>query len=539
MLKSIAILIREYCRHVCALMKVDAPTIGRIAPGRMVALLLLAAVLTPAQTQAQAQAQTQTPKNIIILFADGAASTQFEFGRYSSEVLRGKPFAVTSEVMRKGVLGLMSTYSNNAYVTDSAAAASAMSTGFKVDNGAISITPDGVAPPTLMAVARKQGKKIGLISTATVYDASPAAFSVHAKSRRDYESIVNQYTALGPEVLLGGGAEYFKPAGVDGGKRKDKQDVIDVFRQRGYAIARQTADIADPSNLRASKLLGLFADQDMDFEIDRDAGKQPSLAQMTAAALKVLSAPAAPATPAAPGAAHTKTPAKLDKGFVLFIENENTDSAGHATDVASLMRDLWAFDDAVKVALEFRKRHPDTLVIVTGDHETGGFSPTSALREKGPATPANRLVVTAATLRVIEGFKMSFQEMSERMDQKAKEGADRDAVMAHLDGLIAQNLPGMKMDDEVRAMIRDKQLPGLNFFHAPPTPSAALGLMVARQTGFYWGNAGHTSEPATVSAIGPGAALFRGYQDNTDFARKLHRLLGVKAARPEPVRAKP
>ena len=372
----------------------------------MAALLALALVpvLAHAQTRAQANARehVKAPKNIIILFADGTAATQFEFGRYSSEVLRGKPFAVTSEVMRKGVLGLMSTQSSDAYVTDSAAAASAMSTGFKVNNGAIAITPDGAAPPTLMEVAREHGKKIGLVSTATVYDASPAAFSVHAKSRRDYESIVSQYIALGPDVLLGGGAEYFKPEGIDGGKRRDKQDVIELFRSRGYAVARQTADIADPSTLLAPKLLGLFADQDMDFEIDRDASKQPSLAQMTAAALKVLSAAATPRTPGRPATTgtRTKTPDKSTKGFVLFIENENTDTAGHDTDVAALMRDLWAFDDAVKVALAFRKRHPDTLVIVTGDHETGGFSPTSALRERGPATPANRLVVNASTLRV-------------------------------------------------------------------------------------------------------------------------------------------
>ena len=482
----------------------------------------LAPVRAQAQPQAKPQAQSQTPKNIIILFADGTAATQFEFGRYSSEILRGEPFAVTSELMRRGEMGLMSTNSASAYMTDSAAAASAMSTGFKVNNGAISITPDGAAPSTLMEVARRQGRKTGLITTSTIYDASPAAFSVHARSRRDYESIVSQYLALGPDVLLGGGADYFKPDGVDGGKRKDKQDLITAFRERGYAVARQSADL---DKVRGPRLLGLFAEQEMDYEIDRDAAKQPSLAQMTAAALKVLSAPPAKGGPRG---------APADKGFVLFIENENTDSAGHDNDVATLMRDLWAFDDAVKVALAFRKRHPDTLVIVTGDHETGGFSPTSALREKGPASPANQVIVTAATLRVIEGFRMSFQELSDRMEQKAKEGADREAVMAHLAELIKEHLPGMQMDDEVRTLIRDKQLPGLNFHHAPPTPAAALGLMVARQTGFYWGTASHTSEPATVSAIGPGAALFRGYQDNTDFAKKLRRLMGVKPERAKP-----
>jgi alkaline phosphatase len=249
----------------------------------------------------------------------------------------------------------------------------------------------------------------------------------------------------------------------------------------------------------------------MDFAIDRNVVKQPSLAEMTASALKVLST--------AP-----------NKGFVLFVENENTDTAGHDNDVGALMHELWAFDDAVKVALAFRKLHPETLVIVTGDHETGGFSPTSAQRPKGSAGPSASLVVNADMLRVIGGFKMSFQALSDRMDEKVKAGADQEAVMAYLADLVQKNLPGMQMDDEVRALILTKQAPSLNIRHhqLPPTPAPALGLMVARQTGFYWGSSGHTSEPATVSAIGPGAGLFRGYQDNTDFARNLRRLLGIQ-----------
>ena len=474
-----------------------------ISSGLSIWMCTLLAASAFTMTPAHAQ---QTPKNIIILFADGAAATQMEFGRYSSELLRGQPFAVTSEVMRHGTLGLMSTLSNNAYVTDSAAAASAMSTGHKTNNGAIATTPQGAAPATLLQDARKQGKKIGLVTTSMLYDASPAAFSVNAKSRRDYEFIVNQYLTLAPEVLLGGGADYFKPDGIDGGKRKDKQDVVEAFRKQGYAVATKTADLDNPLQKSNPKLLGLFANEAMDFAIDRDAAKQPNLAEMTSSALKVLSA----------------TPSK---GFVLFVENENTDTAGHDNDVGALMHELWAFDDAVKVALAFRNKHPDTLVIVTGDHETGGFSPTSAQRPKGSGS----LVVNADMMRVIGGFKMSFQEISDRMEAKAKEGADANAVMTYLQELIQRNLPSMQMDEEVKALILNKQPPSLNIrhHHAPPTAAAALGLMVARQTGFYWGTSGHTSEPVTVSAIGPGAALFKGYQDNTDFARNLRRLLGL------------
>ena len=145
------------------------------------------------------------PKNIIIMFADGAAPTQWELGRYASRVLRNQPFVVTDRVFRDGTLGLISTHPAGVFITDSAAGASALATGFKVQNGAVSVTPDGSRPRTVMEAAKQAGKRIGLVTTAQIYDASPAAFSVHARSRSESQSIVDQYLALEPEVLLYGG----------------------------------------------------------------------------------------------------------------------------------------------------------------------------------------------------------------------------------------------------------------------------------------------------------------------------------------------
>ena len=314
-----------------------------------------------------AQTNPGSPKNIIILFADGTTASQYEFGRYSSQLLRKQPFAITDVVMTKGQFQLMKTESANYFVTDSAAAASAMSTGYKVNNGAISVLPDGGKPTTLMRFAKDQGKRIGLISTAPIYDASPAAFSVHAKSRRDSEAIVTQYLELSPNVMLGGGSNYFLPNNYKGGKRIDGINVVEAFKSKGYQYIDNPVDLDKASG---NKLLGLFANEDIDYEIDRNPQEMPSLAGMLSAGLKALN-----------------SKGRDDKGFVLFAENENTDSAGHQNDVAALMRDLWAFDDAVKVALEFQKNNPNTLIIVTGDHETGGFSPTYGRKNLEPAGP--------------------------------------------------------------------------------------------------------------------------------------------------------
>ena len=456
---------------------------------------------------ASGQASNAKPKNIIIMFADGTTSSQYEFGRYSSELLRQQSFAVTDVVMAKGQYQLMKTESANYFVTDSAAAASAMSIGYKVNNGAISITPDGKTPPTIMAVAKDQGKRIGLLTTAPIYDASPAAFSVHAKSRRDNELIVNQYLELAPDVLMGGGANYFLPNSMSGGKRQDGKNVIEAFQAKGYQFLNTPEQL---KQIKSSKLLGLFAEEDLDYEIDRNVQETPNLSQMMTAALQVLNQ----------GAEKSKS-----KGFVLFAENENTDSAGHQNDVAALMRDLWAFDDAVKVALEFQKKNPDTLVIVTGDHETGGFSPTYGRKNLGPAGNTNYLNVSIEQLKQIERYKISLKEFSDKFKAKAKQTTSIAELNSYLNAVLQENFPGLVLDDDLREKILSSgQLnPNSNYL-----PSNILGLAIARQTGFYWGTAGHTPAPITVAAIGPGSQVFKGFDDNTAFAIKLRRLITQK-----------
>lgn len=463
-----------------------------------IVLALALAVLQPAI----AQTSQSKPKNIIILFADGTTASQYEFGRYSSLLLRQQPFAITDVVMAKGHYQLMKTESANYFVTDSAAAASAMSTGFKVNNGAISVLPDGSKPLTLMQFAKNSGKRIGFISTAPIYDASPAAFSVHAKSRRDSEAIVSQYLELSPDVLLGGGANYFLPNSLKGGKRQDGMNIVEAFKNKGYQYVNTPADLDKASSM---KLLGLFADEDLAYEIERNSEDTPSLSNMLSASLKALN-----------------KKGRGDKGFVLFVENENTDSAGHQNDVAALMRDLWSFDDAVKIALDFQKNNTNTLIVVTGDHETGGFSPTYGRKNLDPAGTNNYLNVGLQQLQQIELYKMSLNEFSIQFKAKAKQLNSQLELSTYLDNLLADNFPGLMLENDLREkMLSQGQLgPNSNYL-----PGNILALAIARQTGFYWGTSGHTPAPITVAAIGPGSEIFKGIDDNTAFAKKLRELI--------------
>lgn len=466
---------------------------GQFAHNWLAGFAIVVLMLAGCSSTSVSREAGQQPKNIIILLADGAAPVQWDFGRRSSAVLRQQPFATTDIVFRKGALGLLSTQPHGAYVTDSAAAASAMSTGYKVENGAVSITPDGKPRQTVMQAAKVAGKRIGLVTTATVYDATPAAFSINAKSRRESQVLVDLLFALEPDVLMGGGADYFLPTGMPGGKRKDGKDLIAAFHAKGHAIARNTAEL---KAVEGGKLLGLFADKDMHFEIDRDPAMEPTTAEMAAAALKALSQ-------------------QSPNGFVLLVENENTDTAGHANDAASLMRALWAFDDAVKVALEFQRLNPGTLLIVTGDHETGGFSPTYALKDLSRLSRANRFYNGDEQLRMLERITMSLGMMNEKLGKTPSSEL--------LDQLIAKHFSGFKLDNDLRELLLGGKTIERNYSYLPQN---LLGRMVARQTGFYWGTSGHTPEPVAVGAIGPGAELFRGYQDNTEFGKHLHQLIG-------------
>src|SRR5688572_17228462 len=169
-------------------------------------------------------------------------------------------------------------------------------------------------------------------------------------------------------------------------------------------------------------------------------------------------------------------------GFFLFVENESTDTLGHRNDAAGLMRELWAFDDAVKVALAFQRRSPDTLVTVTGDHETGASSATYALKDLSTTSSKNRFYAAKAQLEMLTKIKISLDKAAETPGNKP------DA--ATLDKLVAENFPGFRLDSDLRDAILKQQLLDRNFSY--PTQDA-LGRMVSRQTGIYWGTSGHST----------------------------------------------
>ncbi|HSF56789.1 MAG TPA: alkaline phosphatase, partial [Candidatus Binatia bacterium] len=352
-------------------------------------------------------------------------------------------------------------------------------------------------PKTVMEVAKEKGMRVGIVTNSRIYDASPAAFVSHVKSRRNYREILDNYLKFAPDLLLGGGRDQFLPKGQPGGQRKDEVDLIQVFMSKGYQYA---SDKNELERVKQGKVLGLFSLQDMSFEIDRDKKTEPSVYDMTEAAIRILSN-------------------DNSRGFAVLIESENVDSAGHLTDLASMIHDYREFDRAVGLAYEFYRNHPqETLILVTADHETGGLGFTQGLINFTSTAATNRFAATAEDLKRIQSIPISLRKASQILGPNPTGEA--------IDNLMNEYFKGFTLAPELKELIIKRRPVSRTIFYEPTTN--ALGMMIAHNINAYWSTSGHTNQPVFVAALGPGAEKFKGYQDNSDFGKNLKALLERK-----------
>ena len=304
-------------------------------------------------------------RSVIFVNGDGMGASHREAARLAQEGYDGQ-LAMDS----LPVAGLQTTDARDPEdaVTDSAASASAWATGEKTYNGAISVDVDGNPLPTLGQEAEDAGKAGGIVTTAQVTDASPAAFFSNTVDRGLQDDIARQYLEVTrPEVILGGGEDWWLPAGDPGafpdapaedpeeGSRSEQGDLVAEAQDLGYEY------VTDADGLAAAegdRLLGLFANQEMFQQAPEGEGDQfdPAvpLADMTAKALDVLS--------------------QDEDGFFLLVEEEAVDEMSHNNNAPRTLEAMASLDAAVEVALDYVAEHPDTLLIVTGDHECGGLA---------------------------------------------------------------------------------------------------------------------------------------------------------------------
>jgi alkaline phosphatase len=448
-------------------------------------------------TLGQPRPNTGTAKYVFLFLSDGAGMAHLEIARQYSRQIHNAGFVIVDKILKEGAVGVMTTHAADSLSTDSAAAATAMANGCKANIGALGLCADGTIPTSAMELARRRGMKLGLVTNATVYDASPAAFVCHVPNRRDYPAIINRYLELNPNVLLGGGKEQFLPKDRAGGRRTDNVDMIAEFEKHGFVAVSNKQELEKVSR---TKVLGLFSQRDMSFEIDRNKTIEPSVADMTRAAIRLL---------------HEQNP----NGFFAFIETENTDTASHLSDIASMVQDYREFDRAVGLAYDFYRKYPrDTLILVVSDHETGGLGFTQALKDFSSTRNENLIAATGADFKKIQSIGISLR--------KAAEILGRHPTPEGIDKLMHDYFPGFILAPEYKEAILKRQPLSRTLFTEPV--AQALGAMVANNVQAYWQTSTHTNQPVLVGALGVGAERFKGYYDNAEFGKKLRDVIEIK-----------
>ena len=297
---------------------------------------LISATLLALCAAVSAAAQN-APRNIILFIADGAGPAHYTVMKNN----RGADF----NIGKMPVVGLAITRAADRNVTDSAAGATALATGFKTNYEMVGQTPDGVAQQTVLELAELRGKATGLLTTGGFFDATPAAFASHTAHRNEHAEIISEMLRSGAEVIAGAGL-----AAMSGPKLSH---VPDEAKGQGYTYVTSRAEL--DAAAKANRVLAVFPAQTRDADFP-DA----PLPHLTRFAIDRLR--------------------REPKGFFLMVEHEGTDSSSHQNNNADLTAALTSFDVAVGVALEFAAADKNTLVVVTSDHETGGMRITETKR---------------------------------------------------------------------------------------------------------------------------------------------------------------
>lgn len=280
----------------------------------------------------------QTARNIIFMIGDGMGLSQVSAGMYrNGNRLFLEQFPI---------VGLHKAYAKDNLITDSAAGATAFASGVKTNNGAIGVDADGKPVVTILEEAEKRGLATGMVVTSTIVHATPAAFAAHVASRNSYEDIAADMTDSGVDLLIGGGKKYFDS------RTSDNRNLLQEFLGRNYIVSDISKQKLTDLVLNFDRGLAFFtADGDpLPVRKGRDY-----LVPASKLAVNYLSR-------------------RSNKGFFLMIEGSQIDWGGHAKDASYMISEMIEFDEAIGAVLEFAKENGQTLIVVTGDHETGGFS---------------------------------------------------------------------------------------------------------------------------------------------------------------------
>ena len=279
-----------------------------------------------------------TAKNIILLIGDGMGLTQTTAGMYAN--------GNKTELEKFEFIGLHKSHASNNLITDSAAGATAFACGVKTYNGAIAVDDDKKSVVTILEEAEARGMATGLVATSTIVHATPASFISHNESRQNYEAIAADFLKTDIDLFIGGGKKFFE-------RRKDERNLTKELRQKGYVVTDFIEADLLKLNIDTSKNFACYTSEEQPLPVAQGRDYLPSV---TKSSIEYLDKKAG------------------DNGFFLMVEGSQIDWGGHANKADYIISEFIDFDKALKEAVAFAEQDGNTLVVVTADHETGGFA---------------------------------------------------------------------------------------------------------------------------------------------------------------------
>ena len=282
--------------------------------------------------------------NVILMIGDGMGLTQM----YAAYTVNNGSLSIE----RCQYVGLVRTHAANGYITDSAAAGTAIACGEKTNNGMLGVRPDGSRLKSMLEYAADNGLSTGMVVTCELTHATPASFVAHVNGRNENENIAMDFAHSKINVCIGGGRKYFE-------NREDNKNVTDMMKAKGFRVAYTMDEV---KATQEGNLLALLAD----IALDPYPARGEMLPEAVATAINILN--------------------QNQKGFFLMVEGSQIDWAAHDNCQECVVNEMLDFDRAVKIAFDFTESDGNTLVIVTADHETGGMSILNGNFETGGLT---------------------------------------------------------------------------------------------------------------------------------------------------------
>ncbi len=474
-------------------------------------------------TTAQTDVSTAKPKYVFFFIGDGMGVAQRTLAEYYQDYMGEDQL----EMNHLPEIGMYSTQSNNSYIPDSAATATAMSAGVDTNNGQIATQPlddnqltsenaeeeaktiqdvdtEADEMVNLGDGLHDAGIPMGVVTTTRITHATPAAFTSHSNDRDNEALIAEEQLDFAPELLVGGGTEYLTPQSEEGSKRTDDRDLIQEYEDKGYTYFDDMETFDSTVADTTTPVLATFNDSHLDYEIDTPEDA-PGLSEMTEASIDYMYN-------------------NYEDGFFMMIEGGRIDQAAHANDAPAMLQETLEFEAAIQEGLEFYEEHADeTLILVGADHETGGL---------GLGANSDYYL----NLGTLDDYNGGTEAM---IQGKYEQGMDHEQVIEYL-----QNDYGLgeltdaeykQLDDVMTRMDNTEPDPDSGYvgifyddYGAYDPLASVVNQITASRANIGFTTHAHTASFVEASAIGVGAENFDGMFTNQDIGLTLADLLDIE-----------